>query len=230
MDKNKFLEKIKNKKPTPKWIFVSKNILFWSIFLLFIIIGLLSTSLIIYLIFNTGFDLNNIIYSIPYLWIFFTTILFLLSYFNFKKIGNNYKYLTIKNIFITLIMSIVFGILFYNIGFSEFLDKKLKNNVVVYNNYINQHMISVWNNPKNGFLLGTVLEIKSSDDFILLDINNKKWEIILTNETIKRGRVSIKTNEQIKIIGEMIDDNKFKSSNIRPMFGKKSIIETKTQQ
>lgn len=230
MDKNKFLEKIKNKKPTPKWIFVSKNILFWSIFLLFIIVGLLSTSLIIYLIFNTGFDLNNIIYSIPYLWILFTTILFLLSYFNFKNIENNYKYLTIKNIFITLITSILFGILFYNIGFSEFLDKKLKNNVIVYNNYINRHIKNVWNNPKNGFLLGTVLEIKSSDSFILLDVNNKKWEITLTEETIKRGRVSIQKNEQIKIIGKILNDNNFKANDIRPILGKKSIIETKTQQ
>lgn len=228
MDKNKFLLKLKKEKPISRWIFVFRTILFWSLFILFILIGIISTSLIIYLVFNTGFDMNRIalnnqikilLSSLPYIWIIITIGFFVISYFNFKNTENGYKCLTIKNILITFISSIILGVFFYNVGFSKVLDAKLQNSIPVYKNYTMQHMQATWNNPGNGLLIGKIKDIKSDNEIILEDYNSKEWNILIDENTVIKGRVNIDINNGIKIIGKIIDINTFKAQEIRPEMG-----------
>lgn len=228
MNKNKFLLKLREEKPTSKWVFIFRTILFWLLFLLFIIIGIISTSLIIYSVFNSGFDiekttLNNnikiILNSLPYIWIIITIGFFAVSYFNFKNTENGYKYLTIKNIIFTFFGSILLGIFFYNIGFSELLDIKLQNSMPVYRNYMVQHMQTVWNNPDNGLLIGKIIKIESGEKIILKDYNNKEWNILITENTTIKGQSLININNGIKIIGIKINNNTFEAKEIRPEIG-----------
>lgn len=228
MNKNKFLLKLREEKPTSKWVFIFRTILFWLLFLLFIIIGIISTSLIIYSVFNSGFDiektaLNNsikiILNSLPYIWIIITIGFFTVSYFNFKNTENGYKYLTIKNIIITFIGSIMFGIFFYNVGFAKLLDTTLQNSVPAYRNYMMQHMQTVWNNPKDGLLIGKITNIESDKRIVLKDYNNKEWNILIIESAIIRGQFTININNGIKIIGVQINNNTFEANEIRPEIG-----------
>ncbi len=228
MDKNKFLLKIKDKKPTSKWVFLFKTILFLLLFILFILIGIISTSLIIYSILNIDFNINQtnlnnkikiLLSSLPYLWMLITIGFFVVSYINLKNTENGYKYLTIKNIVITFISSIFIGVLFYNIGFAKFLDTNLQNSMPVYKNYVNQHMQMVWNNPEKGLLIGKIKKIKSNNEIILKDYNNKEWNILINENTIIKNRVNIDINNGIKIIGTRIEDNIFEANEIRPETG-----------
>lgn len=228
MDKNKFLSQLKKEKPISKKVFIFKTILFWFLFILFILIGIISTSLIIYSILNTDFNIDKTILSnqikillnsLPYIWIIITAGFFVVSYFNFKNTENAYKYLTIKNIIIIFITSIVLGIFFYNVGFAKFLDTKLQNSIPVYKNYVNQHMQMVWNNPEEGLLIGKIKEIKSNNEIILEDYNNKEWIILIDDNTVIKGRVNININNGIKIIGTKTNNNIFKAQEIRPETG-----------
>lgn len=229
MNKNKFLLKLKKEKPTLKWIFIFKAILFWLFFIIFILIGIISTSLIIYSIFNNDFDIDKttlntqikiILNSLPYIWIVITAGFFAVSYFNFKNTENGYKYLTIKNIIITFVGSIVLGIFFYNIGFAKFLDTKLQDSLPIYKNYMMRHMQTIWNNPKYGLLIGKIINIESDKKIILKDYNNKEWNILITENTNMKGGSIISINNGIKIIGIQIDNSTFEAQEIRPETGR----------
>ncbi len=228
MNINNFLQKIKKEKPTPKWIFISKSILFWTMFVLFVFIGVVSISLIIYSLFNSDFNINNtnlelqikfIFNSLPYVWIIITALFFVVSYLNIRKTENAYKFLSMKNILLALVVTFVLAIVFYNIGFSKFLDKNLQENIPVYKNYMSQHMFDVWNNPDEGLLIGKIKEITTNNQIILDTYDQKEW-IINTNEnTTIRGRVEISIGSGIKIIGTKTGNNTFEAQEIRPEMG-----------
>lgn len=228
MNINSFLQKIKKEKPTPKWIFIFKAILAWFLFVLFIFIGIISISLIMYSIFNNDFNLDKTTFaiqiklalsSLPYIWIIITALFFVISYFNIKKIENAYKILNIKNILITLTITFVLAVVFYNIGFAKFLDKNLQQNIPAYKNYINQHMFNTWNKPNDGFLIGKIIAINNNNEIILESYDNKKWTIIINENTIIKGKVSLSIYNGIKIIGKITDKNIFEAQEIRPETG-----------
>ena len=228
MNRNNFLSKLKKERPTSRWIFISKTVLFWSMFVLFILIGVFSTSLIIYFVFNNDLDINKttlntqikiILNSLPYIWIIITAGFFTISYFNFKNTETGYKYLTIKNIIITFIGSIILGIFFYNIGFAKFLDIKLQDSIPIYKNYMMQHMQTIWNNPDNGLLVGKIINIKSDGEIVLKDYNNKEWNILITENTNIKGGSIINISGGIKIIGIKVDNDIFEAKEIRPEIG-----------
>lgn len=198
---------------------MTKAILFWSLFILFILIGITSTSLIIYSVFNDGNQIKLLLKSLPYLWILITIGFFIISYFNIKNTENSYKYLTIKNIIITFVSSIIIGIFFYNLGFAKLLDIELQNSVPVYKNYITEHMQAVWNNPEEGLLIGKIKEIKSNSEIILEDYGNREWNILINKSTVIKGKVNINIDSGIKIIGKKINNNTFEAQEIRPEVG-----------
>lgn len=209
-------EKIREKidgmkiKPIPKSIFIIKNILFIIGFLIFFFVGALSISVILCVLTDSAefYELNNSIFVflsvIPYFWIITTLIFLSIAYFNSKKIENSYRYLNFKNILLTLLMCLFFGIILHSIGISSIIEKRLASTSSLYSDVIYNRK-KIFHHPENGALVGKIINFTitmEKRELNLQDIQNKLWKILIKDDTIFKSRIDIKNGIYINVFGE----------------------------
>lgn len=224
------LEKIKkdNIKQTPKYIFLIKNYIFWFFLAITIIIWAISLSITFAYLFNADWDLFRKIWLykvffifLPFFWFIFLIISSLLSYYNYRHTDKWYKLSIFKVFLINIFSSFLLWLIFFFSWFSSLIESKIENIMPKYRSIFVEdreaRMISVWQNEDNGLLIWDIMEVLDNR-LILVDTNNKIWDILMNNSTnidIKHN-VSIQVWERIKIVWEKNDNTSFLASEIRP--------------
>jgi len=139
--KKNILEKIKSGeiKKTLRWYFISKKYMFWFFSLFFVILGSFSFSILLKNIFNdfgSWYLLDDWMKVLPlklfFVWMFGLIIFIILAYFNFKNTKKGFKYRVSFIVFVSLILSIIFGSILYKINFSNYLDQKIEKHSKIY--------------------------------------------------------------------------------------------------
>jgi len=223
------IDKIKeeNIKQKPKWYFVLSKILNLLTFIICMLIGSLSFSVILFSIQQTDFDLiSHMSHSrielflslLPFFWITVLLIFLFGAIFIFKKSERGYKYPLYQLVVLTTAISFLFGTLFFIGGGSHWLENVFAEKVNFYENIHEKKMI-MWMRPEEGFLSGTIEKV-SEDEMQLTDFSNKKWNVNYKDAYIHKI-VFIKKGEKVKLIGNITQGNKFLAKEIRPWNGKK---------
>jgi len=221
----KALEKIKKEhvQPKPRWYFLTRNYFFWLMFFITTLLGGIAFGMILFITTNLDWDIYNylglslsktVIISLPYLWIALLMFFLFVTYYNFIHTRMGYRYRFIIIFIISLLISILLGFGFYHYGWTETLEKQLRNRFPGY------HMMvytseNQWMQPEKGLLAGKIIEITTINNIIQLeDYFGKEW-MIDTDQAILRGNLSLTENLEIKIIGQKLSENSFKAIEIR---------------
>lgn len=72
-----------------------------------------------------------------------------------------------------------------------------------------------WSQPKDGFLAGKIIGAHPSG-FSIAAFDGNIWRVETTHETIVRPMVVIMPHEKVKIIGDIVGDDRFEAEDIRP--------------
>lgn len=208
-DKTLKLINKKHLKPIPKWEFIFKNWSLWTGLILCLFLLIIGFGLSIFGI------IDNII--VPYLWLFVAIIFLVISYLLFEKTKGAYRFPKWQVIAAITIIGLIIGSAFFKIGLANRLDKELERNMPYYRHMVPMKL-ETWNNPSSGYLSGTITKIIDANKFELTDFNGKIWNISGQNILVK-GRLSITTGVEIKLIGSQVDDNNFSATEIRPWTG-----------
>lgn len=222
----KVFEKIKENKiqPKSKWMFSLKNYFIWLTGLFFIFIGALSFSVIIYMINNNGWEeykyindnfLSFVFLSLPYFWIILLFVFVLIADFYLKNTKKGYRYKLPVIVSLTVLVSFLFGLLFYQAGIGQTIDDALAKNAPLYEEIINPRM-KMWQNPEKGLISGVVISNIFDKDFEFRDIDNKNW-VILIDDVDNYFLSRAKKGDYIRIVGNQISENVFKAQRIMPM-------------
>ena len=196
-------------KPIPKWEFEFTR---WSLWL-----GLgLSLLVLIIGIGVSWFGLADDI-IVPYLWLLVVGAFFGLAYYLFKNTKGAYRFEIWKILGIIGILGLIMGGILFKAGLASRIDRNLEANLPYYRQMVPMKM-KVWSNPESGYLSGKIIQITGSNSFIIKDFNNKDWKIDSENSLI-RGRVTIKVDEDIKLIGVQTGARSFRAEDIRPWNG-----------
>ena len=228
------IDKIKREKIKPKsrWSFLAKNYAFWILAMVMILMGAIAFSIIVFVIFDLDWDLykynkiNPIFFflrTIPFLWIILFGLFTYLSYLIFRKTKKGYRYHYLYFSLFIALLSLIFGVFLYFSGFNEFLERTMLHKLPFCPNRIAQ-----WSNPQKGFLAGEVISI-NDDNIEIIDLENKPWKVILPqkknflSDKYKNGNLRERKKNKIeglrvKIIGEKVDNNTFKATDLRPWF------------
>lgn len=209
-------------KPRPRWHFVFENYIFWSVFFVFTLFGSTAFSVILYVATESDFDLlislssskiQLLIVSLPFLWIFFLVIFLAVSIFGVRHTKTGYRYSLLKILGANILLSILLGGLFFSAGGAQKIENIFAEKVSIYRS-VEEHKISRWSHPENGFLAGMILENKNGEIILMEDFSGKQWEINIQN-AIVRSRVFLEPEEKIKIIGKIAEENIFTAEEIR---------------
>lgn len=223
------LEIIKQKEISPKskWQCFLYSKIAWGLSFVFVVIGSLAFSVVIYMVKNNDWDMHShlgnslaefIIVTLPYFWIALLIILICLAFFSSKFTEKAYRYKLITLLSIGLLLNIVLGIIFYNIGFGRVIDLYLQDKVPVYN-YMSINKAKMWTQPEKGLLAGLIISVNEKQ-LTVKDYNNNLWNIELADNVIIKGRMEIEVGLRINIIGEKQEDGYFLAKEIRPLIGR----------
>jgi hypothetical protein len=225
----KILEKIEqeNIRPYPKQYFWFKRSVIWGLFVLSVLLGALSSGLIIYHLGHTEWDLyphfnqsfwQFLLMAIPYLWLAFLVAFSFLMYHYFRQTEHGYRYRASLVISASVLFSLIGGFVLNEIQAPQRLDTYLEKTVPFYKG-LHKRRMEMWLSPQKGLLAGSVEKIKSDGQIRLKDFKGKIWKVDIS-QAVWRGRTSEREGAQIKIIGKMLNDSSFQALEIRPWIGR----------
>lgn len=214
--------KEKNIKPLPRWKFVLKNYLLWIAGISSLIVGGLSTSVIIHMLINNDWDiygrmrfglLEFILVTLPYFWIFSVIIFIIFTAYYIRHTKKGYKITIPKITALGLIIILIFGGLLYFIRIGEMVEDVFSRRLPMYHN-LSYNKEKLWMQPQKGLLIGVIQDFENNNNFYLLDLNNAKWKII-SDENLSKNNIKLFNDKKIKMIGKMQGDRLFFVRSIR---------------
>lgn len=220
---NSVLRKIKKNKikPRPKWHFLIKNILFWTVFGLCVILGAKAVGITLFALTESHFlfiaKAHGPIFLpwlriFPFPWLIFFLLFLLLASYGLHHTKKGYKLSTTKLVKVNLLLSLILGIVSCESGLAENFERNF--HPPFYKN-IEQRQKEVWSNPQEGRLAGTIIEIKNDQTLLLDDFNQKRW-VVDYQESQMQGEATLQPEEKIRLVGEIISENNFKAEIIGP--------------
>lgn len=221
----KIFDAIKEKKitPKPRWEFLLKNYIVWSLGIISLIIGSLAVSVIIFMFKYSDIaiyeKINNnffefVVINLPYFWIIFMALFIIVADYNFKQTQKGYRYKLSTIILSSIIISMFFGSTLYALGSGKMIDDIMSRKAPFYPELINRG-IKNWDNPEAGKLIGIVAGIRDND-LDLITHDQKEW-VVFYNEEQVLSEEDIKVGEPVRIIGEKQEDNIFKAEKLLVM-------------
>ncbi len=225
----KLLDRIKTEEihPTPKWVFSTTNFLIWSGFLLFVLFGAIAFSVILFAVQQTDFNIiSHISHSklelllglLPMIWLVLVLVFLGLAILSIRNSKKGYKFSVFKLVTISVMISMALGTLFFIAGGSSRLEQVFSVTIPGYES-IEERKIQIWNNPKEGYLSGTINTVDEAV-IVIKDFNGKRWEINHRDAFIA-PILMLESGEKIKIVGHQEGANTFDADEIRPWGGKK---------
>jgi len=212
-------------KPKPRWNFVAKNYVVWSLGILSVIIGGFATAVLIFMIKdndlliyqNLGKGLFRFIFlSLPYFWLIFFCLFIAVAHYNIKHTKRGYKFKLPVIILAIISSTMLFGVLFYNIGLGQALEYTMQAKLPIYQKVM-MHRQKIWQDVEQGFLAGTIIFIETKEKFKIEDLAEQEWQIDASQARIA-PILKIEAGEQLKMVGKKLPNFYFKAKLIGPYF------------
>jgi hypothetical protein len=210
--------------PVPRWHFLFKSYIFWSLLGISILLGSLSFSVIAHIINNGDIDLfthlqGNFVVStvilLPFLWFFSLIIFAIVAYYNWKHTKLGYKFKRRWMLGSSIVLSMSLGSVLYAFGMGNALDRVMVKAMPFYDVSKHKAREELWLKPESGLIMGKVLNIDSiNNQFVIQDVQGVDWKIdekAISVQTVD----AIKTGKIVKIIGKKDGANKFIANEIR---------------
>jgi hypothetical protein len=213
------LEKIKEKAPKPRWQFLLKDYVIWFLGALSLLIGGLSSSVLIYLLVNGDWavygrmDFNwqeLVLLFLPYFWIIILGVFVLSAYYYVKHTKKGYQYPIATVVIFSIIASIFLGGCGFVFGLGEAIDNVFGEKAPAYYEFFNPR-IRIWREPEKGRLSGLVIR-SEQENFYLLDISRQEWKVYLE----KKPPFLLEIGCPVKLLGKKIKENEFYAFEILP--------------
>lgn len=219
------LGKIKEKKSDQKsrWHFLLKNYVIWGVGILALIIGGVAFSVIIYLLkYNdwsaykqiNGSLLEFVLLTLPYFWVLFLVLFVLIVNYDIKHTKRGYRYPLSILVIASITISILLGGIFFRLGLGEVIDDVLGENAPFYEKIFNRQA-DFWSRPEEGRLAGMVLSKNGNTEFVILDINQNKWQVQLEQKE-NLPPFEIEIARPIRVVGQKMEENIFTAKIVMP--------------
>ena len=225
---DKIIDKIReeNIKPAPKWHFKSLNWALYCLYCLFLIVGAVSFSIILFSIQQADFlllehlghsKLEFFLVIFPFIWLITLIILLFGSFYAIYNSKKGYKFSFSKLMLFNMGFSILIGTLFFIAGGSSWFENTFSSGSGLFAS-IEVKKQKLWLKPDEGSLAG---EIDSLNNTILFleDFKKNIW-IVSYDSSFIAPAITLEKEEKIKIIGKRTGRNTFTAERIMPWGGR----------
>lgn len=211
----------RNLNPRPRWHFLLKRSVFWSVAGISILLGGVAVAAIIFVFLDhdTGAahylnqDLaEDILLTIPYLWLITFALLIALTRMSIRYTKGGYRYGILQVAGIAFVASFILGIIMNKFDVGDKVDEYLNESIPYYDSLVYTSK-DQWSQPEKGLLGGTVNSIVDQNNIVLNDSKHRQWKIDLSS-TYDGDMPTIKQGDVVKIVGKDMGNNIFKAEEV----------------
>jgi hypothetical protein len=218
------LKKIEKEKICPKgrWCFLLRDYVIWIFLAVFIILGSLAVSTILFIVTTQDWDVHEylgksfshfVLMSFPHFWAVVFSVAILLVFYSFTRTRYGYRQAVSRVFLASIAAALVLGTGLFFCGINCQVHEFFSKYVPFYDALI-YYKEDIWENPEKGLLGGTITEIKSKNEFQLTDFKGKTWQIESNDITWPTGMVPASGTE-IKLMGHCGMDDIFYGNAVR---------------
>jgi hypothetical protein len=227
-------------KPRPKWQFIAMHAALLILFGFSILLGSLVTGMIIHEVSMTAWDfaphltgMNSLLLLVmPLIWAASLAFVTFLAYKIFSKTKKGYRYKPTRILAISIIASILLGLLVNYVQFSHMMDDAMANHLPPYAG-LRERVDGAWEHGDENMLMGEILELLEEGEAILNSTQDEVWMLMVPSEYF----VEIEVGDEVMMIGERGEDFTFTVEKMRthgigpgPGSGGKQKGERKSEQ
>lgn len=223
----KIIQKIKdeNIRPKPRWQFFLSEWIKKSLYLLFIISGSISFSVILFAVSQSEFKLLHhfrhsaiefVLVMLPVIWLCLLIVFLGASVLSVLNTGRSYKMSFSRWIAYSTALSMSLGTLFFITGGGQWFEKNFESHVESYES-IADKKLKIWSQPNLGTLSGDIVSLEDNT-LVIKDWNGIIWQVDITDSFIA-PMVNLEPGTKIKISGRKTSEDTFVSDKIRPWGG-----------
>lgn len=214
--------------PKPHWHFTLKNVLFWVVFGLSVLIGARAMGVVIFVLSDLRPELlaqngglhggiPPVMQILPLTWLLFFVLTILIAVLGLHHTKKGYKVSIGKIILINLLATLLLGGVLFALGDGERFEQTISNHV----SFIpaaETRRERVWNTPVEGRLAGEIQNTDvtaASTSIALLDLSGKSWNVDLNGLPLPlspEGNVLMR----IRLVGVKTGEATFKANAIYP--------------
>lgn len=220
------LKKIEEEKikPAPRWMFLLKDWVYWASFVLSVLLGSIGASFIFYEM--AGGDLQAFIMSANYLptlvgilplaWLVIFIFFSFVAYYQFKHVGQGYKYSPLVVIIFSLFLSALLGFAISETGTTQRFEGFAKRALPMYHTCVKRQQ-EAWNHPEEGLLGGRIERLYPQADFDLVDPRGRLWHVFGSNARWHHNNAGNPMHQGalVKIVGRLVEGG-FEAEEIVP--------------
>ena len=172
--------------PRPRYEFILKNYLFWTLGALAVALGALAFSATLFEVENVDWRLSVATHSsffsffivaVPFVWILTLALFILIGYINVRRTEHGYRYSLVIIALGAVLTSLTLGAGLYAIGFGGRVDEALGDHPPFYRPILVEER-TWWLAPEKGLLGGEVIEAAPDiSSFALRDFSGRVWNI-----------------------------------------------------
>jgi len=213
----------------PRWRFIVKQLGFWLLAAISVVTGGLAMATAIYVFIDNDFIadhdyidrffierpvVEDVISSIPYVWLVALALFTLVAFFGFRHTKKGYRYSAPKVIAASLGASLFLSLCLNTIDIGGYIHRYLIENVHVYNNLINANE-QRWSNSQKGLLGGKVIKIDNIQHLIVLrDFRRGIWRVDISKAEV-RPKTQMASGRYLKITGIKTGRRTFQALSIQ---------------
>ena len=213
----------------PRWRFLVKRLGFWLLAAISVVTGGMAMATAIYVFIDNDFIadhdyidrfftqrplVEDIISSIPYVWLAALALFTLVAFFGFRHTKKGYRYSAAKVIAASLSASLLLSLCLNTVDIGGYIHRYLIENVYVYNNLINANE-QRWSNSQKGLLGGKVIKTdKIQHQIVLRDFNMGIWRVDI-NKAEVRPKTQIAPGRYLTITGIKTGRRTFQALSIQ---------------
>ncbi len=210
--------------PVPRWQFIFRGYVFWTLFFGAVLLGSLSFGVVVHIINSGDLDIVNHLHGnlltstvmlLPYIWLVLLLIFAGVAYANWKCTRLGYRFKRRWIVIGSVALSVFLGSVFYVLGMAKAVDNLMTKSLPVYNQSKHAALMEIWFHPEQGLLTGKVIGIdENSEKIILIDESGLSWNV--DDKGVKWENVQLEAKGKVvKIIGDKIGERDFKAREIR---------------
>lgn len=209
-------------KPTPKWVFLLKRSVILGLFVLSILFGSIAVSIIFCQINDADWGAyskmdNNffgfVVTALPYFWIILMIGFLFLAYYNFRHTKTGYRHSVFAIFGLSIFISIITGTILHMSGMSESLEDAF--HCIPQYEKLHYGKQFLWQRPKKGFLSGTIVQLEDGKIIMLQDFDRHDW-LVNIEDLPPMPPPMFHEREMVKMIGDMLDPDRFHAQVITP--------------
>lgn len=184
--------------PRPRWEFIFKNYVFWTLGALAIALGALAFAAGLFEVENAGWQyfaathgdfFTFFLQAAPFLWVVALGLFLVIGYANIRRTKRGYRYPLAFIALGAVLTSLTLGTALYAAGFGEEIEEGIGDHPPIYRPIILEER-GWWLSPEQGLLGGTVLSFSTSTGmFLLRDFSGHTWTVdareVKPSETVR---------------------------------------------